>query len=233
MHLSIYKIQWPTRVSNANGLWLQYKHMRKYTILMKTFSKTRVGTMIKIAPWLDPRIYILKSYRSKDEYTPWSQSNYKWGWSYSQIAMHAYAPCGLNVSKPWVSHSQPWFSHSHCAHIITTGSHMLTIVDTWGCIQHNFKSCLAIVTIGFYSVSLKRMHWHLVPQKIKQSYTKNYDALVHNINQARQSFSQQGFVPNHSMTACSIATVDVYIHHQCHQSIFPLNMFYASLIITY
>ncbi len=42
---------------------------------MKIFSKTRVGTMIKIAPQLDPRIYILKSYRSKDE--PLSQSNYK------------------------------------------------------------------------------------------------------------------------------------------------------------
>jgi hypothetical protein len=34
------------------------------------------------------------------------------------------------------------------------------------------------------------------------------------------------------MTACLIATDDVYIHHQCHQSIFPLNRFYASLIST-
>ncbi len=75
--------------------------------------------MIKIAPRLDPRIYILKSYHSKDENIPLSQSNYKWGWSYPQIAMHAYAPCGLIVSKLWVSHSQPRFSRSHCAHIIT------------------------------------------------------------------------------------------------------------------
>ncbi len=147
----------------------------------------------------------------------------KVGWSYSQIAMHAYTPCGLIVSKPWVSHSQLWFSHSHCAHIITTGSLMLSIVDTWGRIQHFFKDCFAIVTIGFCSVSLTRMHWHPVPQKIKQSYTKNYDALVYNINQARQSFSQQGFVPNCLMTACLIATHDVCIHHQCHQSIFPLK----------
>ncbi len=44
---------------------------------MKTFSKTRVGTMNKIAPRLDPRIYILKSYRSKDANIPLSQSNYK------------------------------------------------------------------------------------------------------------------------------------------------------------
>jgi hypothetical protein len=145
--------------------------------------------------------------------------------------MHAYTPCRLIVSKPWVSHSWLWFSHSHFAHIITTGSHMLSIVDTWGCIQHFFKSCLAIVTIGFYSVSLTRMHWHPVPQK-KQSYTKNYNILVYNINQARQSFSQWGFVPNCLMTACLIATDDVYIHHQCHQSIFPLNRFYASRIIT-
>ncbi len=130
------------------------------------------------------------------------------------------------------THSWPWFFHSHCAHIITTGSHMLSIVDTWGRIQHIFKSCLATVTIGFCSVSLTRMHWHPVPQKIKQIYTKNYDTLVCNINQARQSFSQWGFVPNCLMTACLIATDDVYIHHQCHQSIFPLNRFYASLIIT-
>ncbi len=146
--------------------------------------------------------------------------------------MHAYTPCGLIVSKQWVSHSWPWFSHSHCAHIITTGSHMLSIVDTWGCIQHCFKSCLAIVTMGFCSVSLTRMHWHPVPQKKSKSYTKNYDTLVYNINQARQSFSRQGFVPNCSMTACLVATDDVYIHNQCHQSIFPLNRFYASLIIT-
>ncbi len=147
--------------------------------------------------------------------------------------MHAYAPCGLIVSKPWVSHSRPWFSHSHCAHIITTGLHMLSIVDTWGRIQHFFKSRFSIVTISFCSVSLIRMHWHPVPQKIKQSYTKNYDALVYNINQARQSFSQWGFVPNRSMMACLIATDDVYVHHQCQQSIFPLNRYIASLKITY
>ncbi len=147
--------------------------------------------------------------------------------------MHAYASSRLIVSKPWVSHSWPWFSHSHCAHIITTRSHMLSIVNTWGCIQHFVKSCLAIVTISFCSVSLMRMHWHPVPQKVKQSYTKNYNTLVYNINQARQSFSQWGFVPNCSMMACLITTDDVYIHHQCHQSIFPLIRFYASLIITY
>jgi hypothetical protein len=146
--------------------------------------------------------------------------------------MHAYTPCGLIVSKLWVSHSWPWFSHSHCAHIITTGSHMLSIVETWGCIQHFFKSCLAIMTIGFCSVSITRIHWHLGPQKIKQSYTKNYSTLVYNINQVRQSFSQPGFVPKFLMMACLIATDDVYIHHQCHQSIFLLNRFYASLIIT-
>jgi hypothetical protein len=113
--------------------------------------------------------------------------------------MHTH-PVGLIVSRPW-------FSHSHCAHIKTTGSHMLSIVDTWGCIQHFFKSCIAILTIGSCSVSLTRMHWHLVPpQKIMQSYTKNY----HNINHARQSFSQQGFVPNCLMTAYLIATDDVY-----------------------
>ncbi len=146
--------------------------------------------------------------------------------------MHAYTPCGLIVSKPWVFYSWPWFSHSHCAHIITTGSHMLSIFEIWGCIQHFFKSCLAIVTIGFCSVNLTRMHWHPVPQKIKQSYTTSYDTLVYNINQARQSFSQWGFMPICLMTACLIATDDVYIHHQCHQSIFPSNRFYASLIIT-
>jgi hypothetical protein len=73
---------------------------------------------------------------------------------------------------------------------------MLSIVDTWGHIQHFFQSCLAIVTIDFCSVTLTRMHWHPVPPGNKQSYPKNYDTLVYNINQARQSFSQQGFVPN-------------------------------------
>jgi hypothetical protein len=181
------------------------------------------------------KIKHLKPYRSKDENIPLSQSNYKWGWSYPQIAMHVYTTYRLIVSKPWVSHSWPWFSHSHCAHIITTGSHMFSIVEIWGRIQHFFKSyCLAIVTIGFCSVSLMRMHWHWypVPQKIKQSYTKNYDTLVYNINQARQSFYQWGFMPNCLMTACLIATDDVHIHHQCYQSIFPLKRIYASLIIT-
>ncbi len=195
---------------------------------MKTFLKTRVGTVIKIAPGLDPRIYVLKLYCSKDENIPLYQSNYTWGWSYPCIAMHAYAPCGLIVSKPCVSHSQPWFSHSHCAHIITKGSHTLSIVDTWGCIQHFFKSCLAIVTIGCCSVSLRRVHWHPVPKKKKQSYTKNYNALVYNINQVRKSFSQQGSMPNRLLTACLIATDDVYVHHQCQQSIFPLNRFHAN-----
>ena len=159
---------------------------------MKTFSKTRVGTMIKIAPRLDPRIYILKSYCSKDE--PLSQSSYKWGWSYPQIAMHTCTPRRLIVSKSWVSHSWLWFSHSHCAHIITTGSHMLSIVDTCGHIQHFFKSCLSDHRFLFshpHKDALKPG-----PPGNKQSYTKNYDTLVYNINQARQYFSQQGFVPN-------------------------------------
>ncbi len=42
---------------------------------MKTFSKKRVGTMIKIAPRLDPRIYTLKSYCSKDKNIPLFQCN--------------------------------------------------------------------------------------------------------------------------------------------------------------
>ncbi len=107
----------------------------------------------------------------------------------------------------------------------------VVLVDTLGCIQHFFKFCFAIVTIGCCSVSLTRMHWHPVPQKIKQSYTKNYNALVYNINQAKQSFSQWGFMTNCLMTACLIATDDVYVHRQYQQSIFPLNRFYASLLI--
>ncbi len=38
---------------------------------MKTLSKTRVDTLIKIAPRLDPRIYILKSNRSKEKIYPY------------------------------------------------------------------------------------------------------------------------------------------------------------------
>ncbi len=119
-------------------------------------------------------------------------------------------PVGLIVSKLWVYHGRPWFSHSHCAHIKTTGSQRLSMVNIWGRIQHFFKSCLAIVTISFCSVSLMRMHWHPVLQKIKQKLHENYNTLVYNINQARQSFSQWGFVPNCLMMACLIATDDVY-----------------------
>ncbi len=124
----------------------------------------------------------------------------------------------VSLSQPAVILSQPLCTYHN---------------KIWGRIQHFFKSCFAIVTIGFCSVSLTRMHWHPVPQKIKQYYTKNYDALVYNINQARQSFSQQGFMPNRSMTACLIATDDVYVHHQCQQCISLLNRFYASLMIIY
>jgi hypothetical protein len=70
---------------------------------------------------------------------------------------------------------------------------MLSIVDTWGCMQYFFKSFFAIVTTGVCSVKFTRIHWYLVPQEIKQCYTKNYNALVYNINQAMQSFSQWGF----------------------------------------
>ncbi len=52
------------------------------------------------------------------------------------------------------------------------GSHMLSIIDTWGRMQYFFKSCFAIVTTGFCSVSLTRMHWDPPPQQIKQSYTR-------------------------------------------------------------
>ncbi len=111
------------------------------------------------------------------------------------------------------------------------GSHMLSIVDTWGCMQHLFKSCFAIVTTGFCSVSPMRMHWHLVSQEIKQSYARTMMQWYTTSN--RQGiFSQWGFFPYCLMMACLIATDDVYEHHKCQQSIFPLRKrFYASLII--
>jgi hypothetical protein len=58
---------------------------------------------------------------------------------------------------------------------------MLSIIDTRGRIQHFFKSCFAIVTIACCSASLTRMHGHPVPQKIKQSYTKElqYTGIQH------------------------------------------------------
>jgi hypothetical protein len=55
---------------------------------------------------------------------------------------------------------------------IYQGPHMLSIVNTWGCMQYFVESCFAIVTTGFCSVSLTRMHWHPVPQQIKKSYTR-------------------------------------------------------------
>ncbi len=146
--------------------------------------------------------------------------------------MHAYTLCGLIVSKPWVSHSWPWFSHSHCALIITTGSHVLSIVDTWGRIQHFFKSCLAIVTIGFCSATLTRMHWHPVPQEISKVTLRTTIHWYTTSTRQGNIFPMRFCAKLRSMMACLIATDDVYIHHQCHQSIFPLNRFYASLVIT-
>ncbi len=68
--------------------------------------------------------------------------------------------------------------------------------------------------------------------KAKLHHIYSYNALIYNIKQAGQFFSQQVFLQNCSMTACVIATDDVCIHHQCQQSIFPLrNRFYACLII--
>ncbi len=70
------------------------------------------------------------------------------------------------------------------------------VVHSWymGAHSNFFNSCLAIVTIGFCSVSLTRMHWHPVPQKINQSYTKNYDTLVYNL---------AANVPNMLATCCN------------------------------
>jgi hypothetical protein len=53
-------------------------------------------------------------------------------------------------------------------------------------------------------------------------YSLHLGIFFHNNNQARQSFSQQVFLPNCFMMACLIVTDDVHIHHQCQQSIFPL-----------
>jgi hypothetical protein len=97
---------------------------------------------------------------------PWTQqSNCIWGWSYPQIAMPAYTPYRLIESKPWVS-------HSHCAHIITKDHICCSLLIPGGRMKYFSKSWFAIVTTGFCSVSPRRMHWHPVPQEIKQSHAR-------------------------------------------------------------
>ncbi len=58
----------------------------------------------------------------------------------------------VSLSQPAVSLSQPLCTYYN------KKSHMWSIVDTWGRMQYFFKSCSAIVTTGFCSVSLTRMH---------------------------------------------------------------------------
>jgi hypothetical protein len=87
-------------------------------------------------------------------------------------------------------------------------SHMLSIVDTWGCMQYFFKSCFAIRTTSFCSVSLTRMHWHLVPQQKKQSYTKAAMHWYTTSNRQGNIFPYEGF--------CQIAQWWlVYSHRWC------------------
>jgi hypothetical protein len=58
----------------------------------------------------------------------------------------------MSLSQPAVSLSQPLSTYYN------KGSHMLSIVNTGGHMQYFSKSCSAIVTTGFCSVSLTRMH---------------------------------------------------------------------------
>jgi hypothetical protein len=57
-----------------------------------------------------------------------------------------------------VDHKQAMSLSQQLCTYYDKGSHMLSIVDTWGHLQHFFKSCFAIVTTSFCSVSLTRMH---------------------------------------------------------------------------
>ena len=146
---------------------------------------------------------ILKSYRSKDELYPYLKVTINEDEFTLSLQCTHTRPAGMTVSRPWCF-------HSHCAHIK----------------QLDRICCPQLIHGGAFNTSLSidqpYNHWFLLSQPHKdaltpgsppilmQSYTKNYNALVYNINQARQSFSQQGFVPNCSMTASLIATDDVY-----------------------
>jgi hypothetical protein len=113
----------------------------------------------------------------------------------------------VSLSQPAVILSQPLCTYHN--------KRITYVVHSWYMGVHStlvFKSCFAIVTIGCCSVSLMRMHWHLVPQKVKQSYTKKlrYTGIQHQPGEA--IFFPMRFMPKHSMTACLIATDDVYMY---------------------
>ncbi len=110
------------------------------------------------------------------------------------------------------------------------GSQMLSIVDTWGCMQYFLKSCFAIATSGFCSVSLTRMHWHPFPQKIKQSYNRATMHWYTTSNRWGNVFPNKVFF---QITQWFI----VYSHRWCihippvSTKHFPLRRFYAILIL--
>ncbi len=120
-----------------------------------------------------------------------------------------------------------------CTHY-NKGSHMLSIIDTWGHMNYFFKSGFVIATTGFSSVSLMQMNWCLVPQQIKckvMQYQELWSTGIHH-KTGKAIFTDKGSLPNYSMTALLLATDDAYIHNQCQQSIFALkNRFHASLTI--
>jgi hypothetical protein len=110
------------------------------------------------------------------------------------------------------------------------GSHMLSIVDAWECMQYFFQSCFAIATTGNCSVSLTRMHWHPVPQQIKQSYTR---ATIHWYTTS----TRRGNIFPDKVFAKSLDDGFFDSHRWCRYTPpvstkhFPLrNRFYASLI---
>jgi hypothetical protein len=138
------------------------------------------------------------------------------------MRMNLPSDCNACIHTLRLDHKQTMSLSQLLCTYYNKGSHMLSIVDTWGCMQYFFKSCFAMVTTSFCSVSLTRMHWHLVSQGTKQSYTKNYNALVYNINQATQSFSQWVFLPICLMRAWLIATDDVLYTTSVNKA-FPLK----------
>ncbi len=110
------------------------------------------------------------------------------------------------------------------------GSHMLSIVDKWGCIQYFFNFCFAIVTTSYFQSA----SWGCIDTQSPRKWSKvtlelQCTGIQHQTGEA--FFSQWGFLPNHSMTACLIATDDVYVHHQCLKKNSLWNRFYACLII--
>ncbi len=135
--------------------------------------------------------------------------------------MHSYAPY-LRMSQPDATHNKEYHISFHCKHM---GAHATL-----------FKSCPAIVTIGFHSANFKQVSVMPGPPSIictlHASITMHWYTSYH---KRQQFFSCKGFSASLLMMAQSllilIVTNMMHVNNQCQQFFCLKTVFLRSLII--